>query len=151
MFHLHERWWQCLFLARPLYLWYFSCSWSFFRRLDFGSNLSDQLPLACSLQVDLSVIPPSSAPTQSIKTRIAWHAANSDHIRSFCDLVSHHLPSFPNSICDCCDPQCTVHISDLWTTLIVPSSLCIVNPTHSMSLFLCPRLEYCSSFVQGKG
>ena len=23
--------------------------------------------------------------------------------------VSHHLSSFPDFICDCCDPQCTVH------------------------------------------
>ena len=47
--------------------------------------------------------PPSSAPTQSTKSHIAWHAADSDLIRSYCDLVSHYLPSLPNSICDYCD------------------------------------------------
>ena len=28
----------------------------------------------------------------------------------------------------------------------MPSSLCSVNPTHSMSFFLCSRLEYCCFF-----
>ena len=87
---------------------------SLFCHTDFGSNLSDHLLLACMLfQVDLSVTPPSSAPTQSTKTGITWHAANSDLIRSYHDLVSHHLPSLPNSICDGCDPQCTVHFPAL--------------------------------------
>ena len=81
--------------------------------MDFGSNLSDHSPLACSLQVDRSVTPPFSAPTQSTKTHIAWHAADSDIIRSYCDLVSHYLLSLPNSISDCCDPQCTVHFPAL--------------------------------------
>ena len=36
------------------------------------------LIIHCSLQVDFSVTPPSSAPTQSTETRIAWHAADSD-------------------------------------------------------------------------
>ena len=37
---------------------YLSCSWSIIRHVDFGSNLSDHSPLACSLQADLSVTPP---------------------------------------------------------------------------------------------
>ena len=96
---------------------------SLFRRVDFGSNLSDHSPLACCLHVDLSVTPPSPASiqsTQPTKTRIAWHTANSDLI---CNLVSHNLPSFPNSICDCCDPQCGVH-------------------THALDLF-CEQLFLC--------
>ena len=113
---------------------------SLFCRLDFGSNLSDHSPLACSLQVDLSVTPPSPTPMQSTKTRIAWHAANSDFIRSYCDLVSHHLPSFPNSICDCCDPQCTVHTSALdWFCEQLP--LCL----HQCALSTLPTVCHSSS------
>ena len=87
---------------------------SLFRRVDFGSNLSDHSPLACSLQVDLSAPSPLLCSyTRSTKPRIAWHAADPDLIRSYCDLVSHYLPSLPNSICDCCDSQCTVHVPAL--------------------------------------
>ena len=67
---------------------------SLFCQVDFGSNLSDHSPLACFLQVDLSVTPPSFAPTQSAKTCIAWHVADSGLITSYCDLVliiSHHF------------------------------------------------------------
>ena len=113
---------------------------SLFHRLDFGSNLSDHSPLACSLQVDLSVTPPSPASMQSTKSRIAWHAANSGLIRSYCDLVSHHLLSFPNSICDCCDPQCTVHTSALdW--FCEQLSLCL----HQCALSTLPTVCHSSS------
>ena len=105
--------------------------------MDFGSNLSDHSPLACSLQVDLSVTPPSSAPTQSTKTRIAWHAADSDLIRSYCDLVSHYLP---NSICDCCDPQCMVHTPVLdW--FCEQLSLCL----HHCAVSTMPTVRHSSS------
>lgn len=118
---------------------------SLFRHLDFGSNHS---PLACSLQVDLSVTPPSSAPMQSTKSRIAWHAANSDLIRSYCDLVSHHLPSFPNSNCDCCDPFTLLHL-----TGFVNNSHCAFISVHcqpypqyvtlTLSQYVTLTLEYC--------
>ena len=86
---------------------------SLFRCLDRGSNLSDHVPLSCSLQVDLTSTPPSSTPSLPTKPRIAWHAASADQVSHYCNLVSTHLPSLPDSVRDCCDPQCTQHYQAL--------------------------------------
>jgi len=56
---------------------------------------------------------------------------------SSCSASSHHLP---NSICDCCDPQCTVHISALdW--FCEQLSLCL----HHCALSTLPTVCHSSS------
>ena len=80
-----------------------------FCSLDYGSNLSDHLPLSCSLSVNLSTSLPSSPSPSSTKSRIAWHIATADQIACYCDMVATHLPAFPDVIRDCCDPLCTKH------------------------------------------
>ena len=86
---------------------------SVFHVVDSGSNLSDHLPLACSLHVDLSLTPPPSVSSPPSSFHIVWHAANPDAVAAYCDMVSHHLPSLPDSVWDCCDPLCTEHYSVL--------------------------------------
>ena len=65
---------------------------SLFNSSDFGSNLSDHLPLSCMLHVDIFCAPSShasqSTSAHSTNHRIAWHAGSSDQLESYCDLVS---------------------------------------------------------------
>ena len=73
--------------------------------LDYGSNLSDNLPLSCTLSVDLSSSsspPPSSFST---KNHVSWKAATIDQIAQ--------LPLFLDSVRDCCDLSCTLHLQVL--------------------------------------
>ena len=87
------------------------CDLSHFQRFDFGSNLSDHSPLLCSFHVSLSSPCPTS-PTSSPspdKSRIAWHTVTPDLSASYCSLVSSLLPTFPDSVRDCCDPLCSQH------------------------------------------
>ena len=95
---------------------HFLCDSSFCPRLtqfcclDYGSNLSDHSPLSCSLNVTLSSSTPSPLTSSSpTRPRIARHLATADQIAYYCDMVSSHLPSFPDTILDCCDPLCTQH------------------------------------------
>ena len=71
-------------------------------------SLNALLPLSCSLNVNLSTSLPSS-PSPSTKPRIAYHIATAYQIACYCDMVTTHLPAFPDVIRDCCDPLCTQH------------------------------------------
>ena len=104
---------------------------------DFGANLSDHLPLSCSLRVDISSSSPPPVPAPTVKFRIAWHAATPDQFVSYCNMVSSQLLPFPVSIRDCCDPSVL-----LWIAFVISSSsaLMIQLSLHCPELIGAPPL-----------
>ena len=107
---------------------------------DFGANLSDHLPLSCSLRVNISSSPPPPLPAPTVKFRIAWHAATPDQFVSYCNMVSSHLLPFPVSIRDCCDPFCTQHCPALDSL-----SDQLIKCLHDSALSSLPRVHRSST------
>ena len=86
----------------------FAHTFSNFRCLDSGLNLSDHTHLAGSLSINLvyPVLPPDN-PSSIPPSHCAWHKAKDEDITFYC--VSSDSPNLPDSVVDCSDPHCTSH------------------------------------------
>ena len=83
--------------------------------LDDVDNFSDHLPLVFNLvlQVPLAMLSsPRDTGSHSCPNtadRIDWHMVTSQQVHDFCCYLDMNLPTVPDDLVNCCDPNCKSH------------------------------------------
>ena len=79
--------------------------------LQYGSNLSDHLPISATLNLICSPSTmPESASHSSTCHHTNWDLVTEEHIEVFRTLLASTLPELPDEVVSCADPFCESHL-----------------------------------------
>ena len=120
--------------------------------IDSAENFSDHLPISFSLNVSqtLHVGPPSvelgdNPPVMKPPhDNINWNSLTDKNISAYCKGIRNSLPQVPSDVLNCCQPECTEHLTVL-------DSICsdILQCIEASALNSLPKTKAKSSRVIG--